>query len=122
MRADILVVDDSLTNLQFLVAILNGKGYKRRVVCDGVGALKSARLRASDLILLDVEMPGIDGYEVCKQLKTDERTRHIPVIFISAWDEDPTERAKVSAGGGVDYIIKPFRIDDVLARVEANLA
>ncbi len=120
-KADILVVDDAPTNLRLLVVLLDGCGYKVRAARDGVLALRAAQARVPDLILLDIEMPGMDGYEVCRQLKTDTRTCNIPVIFVSALDDDPREKARAFAAGGIDYIIKPFQIDDVLARVEANL-
>ncbi len=120
-KVDILVVDDTLTNLRLLQIILSNSGYNVRPSRDSALALDSARLRVPDLILLDIDMPGMNGYELCKQLKADSRTCSVPVIFISALDDDPGERAKASAVGGIDYIIKPFRIEDVLARVEANL-
>jgi len=120
-QANILIVDDALTNLQLLRTLLSGCGYTVRAARNGAFALNSARLCAPDLILLDVEMPGMSGYEVCKELKADERTRHIPVIFISARDDDPREKARAFAAGGIDYIIKPFHIDDVVARVAATI-
>ncbi|MCU0545674.1 MAG: response regulator [Oscillatoriaceae cyanobacterium Prado104] len=120
-RGNILVVDDTPANLRLLAGILNGKGYKVRPVPSGELALSAARGMPPDLILLDIMMPEMDGYEVCKQIKADERTRDIPVIFISAID-DVLDKVKAFNIGGVDYITKPFQMEEVLARVETHLA
>ena len=120
-KANILVVDDVVTNLHLLRTLLSGNGYSVRASRNGASALKTARFLAPDLILLDVEMPGMNGYDVCKELKADTRTLHIPVIFISARDDDPAEKARAFAAGGIDYIVKPFQLDDVLTRVAANI-
>jgi signal transduction histidine kinase len=119
--SNILVVDDTLPNLRLLAEILTEKGYKVRPVPNGELALSAARGFPPDLILLDIMMPGIDGYEVCKQLKADERTCDIPVIFISAINE-VLDKVKAFAIGGVDYITKPFQVEEVLARVETHLS
>jgi len=120
-NADILIVDDTPANLNVLSAILGKRGYRVRPAINGALALKAAQKAAPDLILLDVQMPGLDGYEVCRQLKGDPQTRDIPVIFISALD-DVLDKVEAFQVGGVDYITKPFQIEEVLARVENQLA
>ena len=119
-NADILIVDDTPANLTVLSAILGKRGYRVRPAINGTLALKAAQKAAPDLILLDVQMPGQDGYEVCRQLKADPQTRAIPVIFISALD-DVLDKVEAFQVGGVDYITKPFQIEEVLARVENQL-
>jgi signal transduction histidine kinase len=119
-KGNILVVDDTPANLRLLVDILTKTGYKVRPVPSGKLALSAARGIPPDLILLDVMMPEMNGYEVCKQLKADERTCYIPVIFISAINE-VLDKVKAFAAGGVDYITKPFHVEEVLARVETHL-
>jgi PAS domain S-box-containing protein len=116
----ILVVDDSADNLRLLTGILQNYGYVIRPVRDGQTALKSVRSQPPDLILLDIMMPTPDGYEVCRQLKADEQTRDIPIIFISALDEIE-DKIKGFEAGGVDYITKPFQPQEVLARVRTHL-
>ncbi len=118
---NILVVDDTPANLRLLAGILNGKGYKVRPVPNGELALSAARGMPPDLILLDIMMPEMNGYEVCQKIKADERTRDIPVIFISAIN-DVLDKVKAFAVGGVDYITKPFQVEEVLVRVETHLA
>src|SRR4051812_5047202 len=120
-NADILIVDDTPANLNVLSAILGKRGYRVRPAINGALALKAAQKAAPDLILLDVQMPGMDGYEVCRQLKHDPQTRAIPVIFISALD-DVLDKVEAFQVGGVDYITKPFQIEEGLARVENQLA
>jgi PleD family two-component response regulator len=120
-NADILIVDDTPANLNVLSAILGKRGYRVRPAINGALALKAAQKAAPDLILLDVQMPGMNGYEVCRQLKSEEQTRHIPVVFISALD-DVLDKVEAFQAGGVDYITKPFQIEEVLARVENQLA
>lgn len=119
-KGNILVVDDTPANLRLLVGILTEKGYKVRPVPNGELALSAARGFPPDLILLDIMMPEMNGYEVCSELKADERTRDIPVIFISAIN-DVLDKVKAFSVGGVDYITKPFHVEEVLARVEAHL-
>ncbi len=114
---NILIVDDTLHNLRLLSNILTDRGYRVRCVPKGTMALSTIRLCPPDLILLDIMMPEMDGYEVCKRLKADERTRDIPLIFISALHE-ALDKVKAFAIGGVDYITKPFQVEEVLARVE----
>jgi signal transduction histidine kinase len=120
-QANILVVDDTVANLRLLVNLLVERGYKVRPASNGLMALSAARMEPPDLILLDILMPNMDGYEVCEQLKGDESTREIPVIFISAVSE-VLDKVKAFTVGGVDYITKPFQVEEVLARVETHLA
>ncbi len=120
-QASILVVDDILDNLRFLTGILEEYGYIGRSASYGYKALTSVQADPPDLILLDIMMPGISGYEVCQKLKADEQTNNIPIIFISALDE-VTDKVKGFSTGGIDYITKPFQIDEVLARVRTHLS
>ncbi|MEG4088933.1 response regulator [Microcoleus sp. Pol12B4] len=119
-KGNILIVDDTPENLQVLSATLSDRGYKVRGVINGKMAIRAARSGSPDLILLDIKMPEMDGYEVCIQLKEDPNTSEIPVIFISALDEvlDKVTAFKV---GGVDYVTKPFHVAEVLARIEHQL-
>lgn len=119
-HATILLVDDTPDNLRLLSRILSERHYKVRAVTNGQRALETARLDPPDLILLDIRMPGMDGFEVCISLKMDPRTRDIPVIFISALD-DVSDKVKAFEVGGVDYITKPFQYEEVVARVETHL-
>jgi signal transduction histidine kinase len=118
--ANILVVDDTPANLHLLVRILNRKEYKVQPITSGELAIATAQEILPDLILLDIMMPEMNGYEVCKKLKIDERTKNIPVIFISAMSE-VQDKVKAFRVGGVDYITKPFQVEEVLARVETHL-
>jgi DNA-binding response OmpR family regulator len=120
-RGAILIVDDTPANLSLLARVLSQRGYKVRVAGDGRHALESARANPPDLILLDIMMPDMDGYQVCAQLKAAEATRDIPVIFLSALDV-ATDKVKAFGTGGVDYITKPFSPEEVLARVQTHLA
>lgn len=119
-NGNILVVDDTKENLRILVEALGGEGYKVRPALSGRIALEAARKEVPDLILLDILMPGMDGYQVCEALKADARLRDVPVIFISALDE-VADKIKGFRAGGVDYISKPFQTEEVLARVETHL-
>ncbi|OUL25484.1 hybrid sensor histidine kinase/response regulator [Nostoc sp. T09] len=119
-KADILVIDDTPENLNLLSAMLTEQGYKVRSVTKGSTGLRGANAVPPDLILLDVNMPEMNGYEVCQQLKTSDRTSDIPVIFISALG-DVLDKVKAFAVGGVDYITKPFQLEEVLARIENHL-
>ena len=118
--ANLLVVDDTPDNLRLLSTMLSDKGYKVRGVINGEMALKAARSTPPDLILLDITMPQMNGYEVCQYLKADGRTSGIPVIFLSALDQ-VLDKVTAFAVGGVDYITKPFHLEEVLARVENQL-
>ena len=117
---DILIVDDTLENLELLSQMLKANGYKVRPVTGGVPALQAARSSPPDLILLDINMPDMSGYDVCKRLKADDSLKGIPVIFISAMG-DTEDKVKAFQCGGVDYITKPFWMDEVLARVKTHL-
>ncbi len=119
--ADILVVDDELNNLRLLAEMLAEKQYKVRRAINGAIALKSIEVILPDLILLDINLPDITGYEVCKQLKRNPKTQHIPIIFISALNE-ALDKVKAFSVGGVDYISKPFEVTEVMARIESQLA
>jgi two-component system NtrC family sensor kinase len=116
----VVIVDDSPDNLRLLVGILSERGYKVRPAPSGVRALATVRRDPPELILLDIMMPDIDGYEVCRQLKADKQTQDIPVIFLSALDE-VFNKVKAFKVGGVDYITKPFQVEEVLARVNTHL-
>jgi urea transport system substrate-binding protein len=118
--ANILIVDDTPTNLRLLSEILSKRGYKVRSVTNGNTALRAADAKPPDLILLDISMPEMDGYEVCERLKAKELTRNIPVIFLSALDEE-TDKVKAFNVGGVDYITKPFQLEEVFVRIETHL-
>ena len=116
----ILIVDDMPANLQLLTAMLKERGFKARIARSGRLALQAARNDPPDLILLDVSMPEMNGYEVCERLKADEKLVEIPVIFISALSET-IDKVKAFGVGGVDYLTKPLQLDEVLARVEAHI-
>lgn len=120
-KQTILVVDDTKENVRLLVEMLTKKGYNVRPALDGRSALKSAFAQPPDLVLLDIKMPEIDGYEVCRQLKERESTKKIPIIFISALNE-VFDKIKAFDMGAVDYIPKPFQFEEVLARVQTHLA
>ncbi len=119
-RGNILIVDDTPENLQVLSATLCDRGYKVRGVINGKMAIRAAISSSPDLILLDIKMPEMNGYEVCTQLKAQLQTSEIPIIFISALDE-VLDKVKAFQIGGVDYITKPFQVEEVLARVEHQL-
>jgi two-component system, sensor histidine kinase and response regulator len=116
----ILIVDDVPENLQVLGNFLRQNNYKTAVATNGTDALELIQNRIPDLILLDIMMPDMDGYEVCKKIKSEEKTREIPIIFISALSET-VDKVKGFKEGGVDYITKPFQQEEVLARVNAHL-
>ena len=116
----ILVVDDTPANLHLLTEMLKAQGFRVRPVPSGELALQTARLEPPDLILLDINMPGLNGFEVCQRLKAEEALRAIPVIYISALGgvEDKLNAFRV---GGVDYVAKPFQFEEVEARVRTHL-
>ncbi len=116
----ILVVDDNPVNLDILLLTLKERDYDISVATDGEMALKTAAKILPDLILLDIIMPGIDGFDTCVRLKEDPATKGIPIIFISAKD-DPDDIVKGFESGGIDYITKPFNKSEVLARVDTQL-
>ncbi len=116
----ILLVDDNPTNLQLLFDTLDGRGYKLLIAKDGKSALSIARKASPHLILLDIMMPEMDGYEVCRQLKADPVTEEMPVIFLSALT-DTKDKVQGLDLGAVDYVTKPFQPDEVIARVNTHL-
>lgn len=119
-RGDILIVDDTMSSLRALLAMLIENGYEVRGAPNGATALMVATAEPPELILLDVMMPEMDGYEVCRRLKENPATQDIPVIFVSALEE-ATDKIKGFAAGAVDFISKPFQVEEVLARVETHL-
>ena len=116
----VLIVDDNPTNLAVLSQVLKQQGYKVRVAIDGESAVAQAHADPPDLILLDVQMPGIDGFEACQQLKASTTTAEIPIIFITA-ATSVDSKVKGLTLGAVDYITKPFQHEEVLARVKVHL-
>ncbi len=116
----ILIVDDNPTNLSVLSAALTGEGLRFRVAVDGESAIAQAERNQPDLILLDVQMPGIDGFETCCRLKANPVTQNIPVIFTTAL-ADTQSKTKGFSLGAVDYIPKPFAQEEVIARVRVHL-
>jgi diguanylate cyclase (GGDEF)-like protein len=120
LKGNLLVVDDTPNNLRFLATTLGEQGYKVRSVTNGNMALTVAQAALPDLILLDIRMPEMDGYQVCQKLKANYKTKGIPVIFLSALDE-ALDKVQAFAVGGVDYISKPFQLEEVLARIENQL-
>src|SRR5687767_12633772 len=119
-QGTILIVDDKPANLQVLSKMLEDHGYEVRAVTGGEMALRTISVAPPDLILLDIMMPDMDGYEVCERLKTNEYTATIPVMFISALD-DALDKVRAFRVGGVDYISKPFQAEEVIARVQNQL-
>jgi len=120
MGGNILLIDDNLINLMVLEEILVGDGHQVRSATSGELALKSITAQAPELILLDMLMPGMDGFEVCRRLKSSPSTSDIPVLFISAL-ADMDNKLRAFEAGGVDYITKPFSELEVLARVRTHL-
>lgn len=119
-KGDILIVDDKPDNLRTLSTMLETRGYHVRKAINGQLALQRVQMAPPDLILLDINMPTINGYEVCEKLKSSEQSCDIPIIFISALDE-VLDKVKAFQVGGVDYITKPFYLEEVLTRVETHL-
>ena len=119
-NADILIVDDEPDNLCLLSIILESQGYKVRQAVNADIALKTLELRSPNLILLDILMPEVDGYQLCQQLQHNSTTREIPVIFLSALARG-LDRKKGFQVGGADFLTKPFELEEVLARVKHQL-
>lgn len=119
-RGVILIIDDEPDSLTLLARVLRGAGYGVRAAIRGSEALSSAQRHPPDLVLLDIRMPGMDGYEVCRRLKALECTRQVPVLFLSA-REDVSDKVEAFQVGGVDYITKPFQREEVLARVATHV-
>jgi diguanylate cyclase (GGDEF)-like protein len=118
-EAEILIVDDTPANLDLLSGMLKDR-FRIRAAMSGRRALATARTFAVDLVLLDVDMPEMNGYEVCRELKADEATREVPVIFVSALDE-AVDKVQAFEAGGADYVTKPFQVAEVMARIEYQL-
>ncbi len=118
--ADILIVDDKLENIRFLSNFLAKQGYQVRKAINGQAALMAAKTVSPDLILLDINMPGMGGYEVCEKLKLEPQTSSIPIIFLSAGD-DIDDKIRAFQAGGVDYITKPFQLEEALVRIQTHL-
>ncbi len=118
--ADILIVDDTRENLDVLAEMLRACGYKVRPVTNGPAALRAAAGEPPDLVLLDVSMPGMDGFEVCARLKADASLGSVPVLFVSAL-ADVEGKVRAFRAGGVDYVTKPFRFEEVQARIDTHL-
>jgi PAS domain S-box-containing protein len=118
--ADILVVDDQLQNLKMLTTLLSGRGYHVRPAMSGELALKAISKKVPDIILLDILMPEMNGYEVCAKIKENPLTRDIPILFLSAL-ANTEDKLRAFRSGGADYIIKPFQVEEVLARVHTHL-
>nr|WP_199298067.1 GGDEF domain-containing response regulator [Trichocoleus sp. FACHB-40] len=119
-KEDILIVDDTPENLRLLSKMLTKEGYNIRKALNGQMALTAVQSVVPDLILLDIMMPNMDGYQVCKHLKADPKTAEIPVIFLSALS-DAFDKVKAFGVGGADYITKPFQLEEVLTRVQNQL-
>lgn len=120
LQENILIVDDLPENVRFLSSLLTDRGYKVSSAIDGKMALFSIKEEMPDLILLDIMLPEMNGYEVCQFLKSQSNTRHIPIIFLSALDSE-SDKLEAFRAGGVDYITKPFFIEEVIIRVETQL-
>jgi two-component system, sensor histidine kinase and response regulator len=118
--ASILIVDDTIYNIQLLSLMLTRQGYKVQRATSGLEALDKVNQQLPDIILLDIRMPDINGYEVCTRLKANPATKDVPIIFISSIEE-PSEKVEAFSVGGVDYISKPFQLIEVLARIETHL-
>ena len=116
----VLAVDDKPQNLQFLGKVLSDSGYEVGLAQNGQEALNFVKKSEPDLILLDIMMPGMDGYEVCERLKKDFSARHIPIIFLTA-KTDSEDIVKGFDVGGVDYVTKPFNCAELLARIKTHL-
>ncbi|MEB3280009.1 MAG: response regulator [Lyngbya sp.] len=119
-KADILVVDDTPANLRLLSKMMTDYGYNVRQAINGKMALTAVQAVKPDLILLDINMPDMNGYEVCEKLKNNQETATIPVIFLSALD-DALDKVKAFQVGGVDYVTKPFQLEEILVRIENQL-
>lgn len=116
----VLIIDDEAVNIQVLSDFLEEQGIDIMVAKNGTDGISRAKNGQPDLILLDIRMPGMDGYEVCHQLKSDKATREIPIIFMTGLIE-LDDKLKAFAVGGVDYITKPFQQSELLARISVHL-
>lgn len=120
-KGSVLVVDDMVENLRLATDMLSQIGYEVRPVRSGAQAIQAVASDPPDIVLLDINMPDMNGYEVCEKLKEGATSRHIPVIFISALNES-LDKVKAFGVGGVDYVTKPFDVQEVAARIETHLA
>lgn len=120
VKSKILVIDDNVTNLKVASEHLKAAGYEVLTARDGETGLKRARFARPDLILLDVQMPGIDGFETCRQMKIDTQVCNMPVIFTTVLT-NVEDKLKGFEVGGVDYVSKPFQVEELLARVNTHL-
>ena len=119
-KGEILIVDDEPNNLEILSKLLNSQNYDVRVANSGQHALAAIKAALPDIVLMDINMPLMNGYEVCRQLKANPNSEKIPIIFISA-NSDTIDKIKAFSVGGVDYITKPFQVGEVIARIENQL-
>ncbi|MEM7363547.1 MAG: hybrid sensor histidine kinase/response regulator [Pseudomonadota bacterium] len=119
-QSSVLVVDDTPANLEILTQMLRDRGHRPRPVPSGALALRAAEHEPPDLVLMDINMPEMDGFETCQRLKSQDALSEVPVLFISA-RSDTYDKVQAFRSGGVDYITKPFDLDEVTARVETHL-
>ena len=119
--ASVLIVEDTIDTLRLLSDLLSEQGYDVRAVTNGRQAIQAVARDPPDLILLDIGLPEVDGYEVCRHLRASEGSRDVPVIFITALT-DTVDKVQAFEAGGVDYVTKPFQVEEVLARVKAHVA
>lgn len=119
-RADILIVDDKPENLRLLATMLSSRGYEIRTAISGKLCLRAAKAIVPDLILLDINMPEMSGYEVCQHLKKETLTKNVPIIFLSALSES-LDKVKAFQSGGNDYVSKPFQVEEVCVRIANQL-
>lgn len=120
-KTTVMIIDDTPANLEVLEEILSQQGYRVAAFPRGEMALRAAAKSHPDLILLDIMMPGMDGFQVCSQLKANETLQDVPIIFISALD-DTANKVKAFTHGGIDYVTKPFQEEEVIARVKTHLS
>lgn len=116
----IMIIDDTAQNLKLLENMLGAKGYQISAFLDGAVALKAAKVKPPDLVLLDINMPRMNGFEVCTRFKADQTLESVPIIFLSALNE-VSDKVKAFQAGGVDYITKPFQIEEIQARVRTHI-
>ena len=117
---EVVIIDDTPENLHLLNEILSDRNYKVRALPNGQMGLSACKASPPDLVLLDITMPGMDGYEVAEKLKADPDTKEIPIIFISAMSQTE-DKIRAFSAGGVDYVTKPLQVEEVMARVETHL-
>jgi DNA-binding response OmpR family regulator len=119
-KGTVLIVDDQPANLAVLARLLGDDGYKVRAVTSGERALEAARLSPPECVLLDVAMPGMDGFATCEAFQRDPLLAEVPIVFVTAFD-DPGHRVRAFRSGGRDFVTKPFQAEEVLARVGCHL-